>query len=105
MTLLSEVAVGTDVNDVAQSATVAFATSAGAVALAESELPLAARSNSGSNTGGPLGLVAAPASDCAIGRPRSGGGDDLTAEITATCFAGISSGKVCNGSMEMFSVA
>jgi len=52
-----------------------------------------------------LRSLAVPTSAGAIGRPRSGGGDDLTAEITAKCFAGMSRGKVCDGLVESFAVA
>jgi len=95
MTPLSEAAGGATVNDAAQSATVS-----GTLAVAESEMPSAAWSNSGSNTGGPLGSAAGLLPSGAIGRPRSGGGDDRTAEITARCFAGMSRGKVADGPVE-----
>ena len=91
---------GIDVNDAAWSATVAPA-SASTLPVAASEQLFAVPSNSGSRSGGPSGSAAAPTSSDAIGKPRSGGGDDLTAEITAKCFAGMSSGKVFDGSVEL----
>ena len=82
--------------DAAWSATVASA--AGNWAVAASEQLSAEPHNSGSRSGGPLGSAAVPTSSGATGKPRSGGGDDLTDEITAKCFAGMSSS---DGSVEM----
>jgi len=82
--------------DAARSATVASA--AGNWAVAASEQLSAELHNSGSRSGGPLGSAAVPTSSGATGKPRSGGGDDLTDEITAKCFAGMSSS---DGSVEM----